>query len=645
MSILVDKGNVVAEIKTGIIAKINLAVVLCFFFFLVFAPIVLIDIFVIPIILSFIALFSITIALFWIINKLANLYSPIFISNALFIMIGYRLEWLWIAYMYGIFALIFISVWTLVMLHRYCQKIIIYEKGLQVKSLIKNASFSTSEIANIYYKQEKPSLLKFDYNAISDKRIFYIDLINGRQIKLTMSYFDNTEPFIQFYENWQKQEEFKYESTKNNYDYPNIGHVVAKVKSSFFAKIFFIIAFVAMTFIFVYMPMYLTNSLLDLLLGLLLLFCLCSWPLAELNRCFHKIIVHERGLRVMSLVKDIRFSVSEIANIHYVKDGGDDNPFNEDGHILYSRKKDRRTFYIDLIDGRQIPLTMRYFDNVEPFLQFYENWKMQDLQCKDQDEAELIKHQTNQASFGKLQLECKTGKWRIFIIALCLIGIFFFTFLIAIGLQHITYFGIDGVVFLVFISLLTLIFGITVRYLWRLYSASIYENGLTLKRNLKIIELDFNEIEGIWFASYSVNIEELSMITSSSNTAIKIFKKDGTKPIIFRVTKFKKFAQVFSSAFTKHLLKDLNYENIDQANISFGKYLKLENGNFIHQSGNEKSKMVIPFDAISDIEFKLEVITHGSLILKDANTPENQIIAPLEHVINLDTLYHIVKKL
>jgi len=194
------------------------------------------------------------------------------------------------------------------------------------------------------------------------------------------------------------------------------------------------------------------------------------------------------------------------------------------------------------------------------------------------------------------------------------------------------------------------IFVIYIKSYWFQHSAVVYEGGLVLERKGEARELDFNDIEGI-LVTTNTRMKELIVARGLLNK-ITIVKKDDTEPIIFYVPKFREFAKAFSCAFTNHLVKDLCSKNIKQANISFGKYLKLVDGHFIYEpepNDNREHKMTMPFNAVTDVEvhpkvgYFLAIIGVGAERISD----KNKVLIPkryAEHMLNLDTLYHILKK-
>lgn len=262
--------------------------------------------------------------------------------------------------------------------------------------------------------------------------------------------------------------------------------------------------------------------------------------------------------------------------------------------------------------------------------------------------------------FGKQLFECEIGITRILFIITCLIitlcfaiaaVIFLLQLILEVFSGNTTEIGWHIGAIIIFVANTYAFIKFTMSY-WFQYSAVVYEGGLILKRKDEIIELDFNDIEGILISTYRTRIKEPIMIRGLLNK-ITIVKKDGTKPIIFHVPKFREFARVFSYAFRDHVIKGLHRENINKANITFGKHLKLTDGHFIYEpkvdDRSKESSTTLPFNKAVSVEIWPQIGTYLAIIGEGAErlSSKNTISIPkayAEHLLNLDILYHIVKK-
>jgi hypothetical protein len=112
------------------------------------------------------------------------------------------------------------------------------------------------------------------------------------------------------------------------------------------------------------------------------------------------------------------------------------------------------------------------------------------------------------------------------------------------------------------------------------------------------------------------------------------------------------FLENFLDRYTNYLVKDLTKENVEQADISFGKNLELNNGQFIYKNG----QTVLPLSAVSKVTAdKLPFKIGDSLPIFDTkinlrsindNEKEKKVISiPVDETMNVDALYYIVNNL
>lgn len=165
------------------------------------------------------------------------------------------------------------------------------------------------------------------------------------------------------------------------------------------------------------------------------------------------------------------------------------------------------------------------------------------------------------------------------------------------------------------------------------YEINIFENGIILSRNSKTIEFHFKDLDGV---SYYVTKHQLNgLVNVASTQDLTIFPSQG-KPIILmgqNTQKLKETAEGLNAIYTNYVINNLNKENIKNQTIKFGKYLVLNNGNFIYKKG-KKEIPEIPLESVSEIEGNDGVIT-----LKGKS---DKISILISESMNLDILYHIV---
>jgi len=120
--------------------------------------------------------------------------------------------------------------------------------------------------------------------------------------------------------------------------------------------------------------------------------------------------------------------------------------------------------------------------------------------------------------------------------------------------------------------------------------ATLYENGLIYTIGRETTEVAFKDIKGIQFSVITTAGGAKGYILSKITRPITLIEHDGTRVEmggffpVFR--NFRRFYKELDSAFTDYLLKDTTYENIHQANISFGERLELRDGCFVYHEKN-----------------------------------------------------------
>ena len=167
--------------------------------------------------------------------------------------------------------------------------------------------------------------------------------------------------------------------------------------------------------------------------------------------------------------------------------------------------------------------------------------------------------------------------------------------------------------------------------------AAIYESGFVNTRGSKVIELDFSSIKGISDSTTVIKI--YGIIPATKTRVLTLTKKDGNRIELTKtfVPDFNQFIDAFSTAFTKHLLKDVETAGIDKANISFGDSLELTGGQMVYDE-KKKGKTAIPLSRIHSIESDGEGYW---LALKGANQEELANVR-IDKALNIEALYRIV---
>jgi hypothetical protein len=100
----------------------------------------------------------------------------------------------------------------------------------------------------------------------------------------------------------------------------------------------------------------------------------------------------------------------------------------------------------------------------------------------------------------------------------------------------------------------------------------------------------------------------------------------------------------FFRQYTNHLIKDLTIENIKQADLSFGKNLRLTEGQLIYRG----SQVVLPLDEVSRVtDDRLPFMDSKINIrsINDRGEEKKTISIPITEVMNVDALYYIIYKL
>jgi len=77
-------------------------------------------------------------------------------------------------------------------------------------------------------------------------------------------------------------------------------------------------------------------------------------------------------------------------------------------------------------------------------------------------------------------------------------------------------------------------------------AATVYENGLVLKRGSKTTALHFHDIENIKLTPF-----DPAKVLKDANT-VTIIKVDGSKPVVARVPNFNDFSDSLDTAFTRY---------------------------------------------------------------------------------------------
>ena len=84
------------------------------------------------------------------------------------------------------------------------------------------------------------------------------------------------------------------------------------------------------------------------------------------------------------------------------------------------------------------------------------------------------------------------------------------------------------------------------RFLSPASAATVYENGLVLKRGSKMITQPFHGLKTIEFMPFTLDGSLYKINT------ITLIKKDGSKPIVARIPAFKEFAPVLRTVFMQY---------------------------------------------------------------------------------------------
>jgi len=261
--------------------------------------------------------------------------------------------------------------------------------------------------------------------------------------------------------------------------------------------------------------------------------------------------------------------------------------------------------------------------------------------------------------FGKKLLECKVTIWRSMVKLLCLLSTCVFAALWAAGAFHITGIGdnrLFELVRIIDIYALPVLLLVTfiLFYYWQ-YSVIVYEHGVMLKRGFKTLTLGFSDIEGILvIKSVGVSLpavprDLICPIPLGRMFSVTLVRKSDSKRIIVRAPRFGKFSKAISMAFTEHITQGISPGNMDKANISFGKKLRLENGSFIFAHGKSGDSVTIPFPDANYAELAPHA---GNDLLRimvvdiEKGVKNNSISIPLKdavEMLNLDALFRILE--
>lgn len=215
----------------------------------------------------------------------------------------------------------------------------------------------------------------------------------------------------------------------------------------------------------------------------------------------------------------------------------------------------------------------------------------------------------NQINFGEKILKCESKNIKVILKKiLFLIPTFIYALAGFMALNNVDEFDLSDTKIIIYIGAgIMLLYTIFIIFGVKDFEAKVYEKGLFLKKGKKITELSFDEIKGISYYCV-VTIYVFIPVTQRKFT---IEKKEGKELVISGVTipNFKEFCNVVNEAYTKHIIKDLNKENIENANIYFGKSLQLDNGKFIFKKG----KTVVPLKDITDFKISDEWVKFKGL--------------------------------
>ena len=150
-------------------------------------------------------------------------------------------------------------------------------------------------------------------------------------------------------------------------------------------------------------------------------------------------------------------------------------------------------------------------------------------------------------------------------------------------------------------------------------SVTVYERGVVIEGAKGEIKLGFDEIKGINYKGTEITKKD------DKTVGMKFFKIASDELL---------------GAFDQYLMKDLTQENILNASMTFGHFLTLENGEFIHKSLTSKKASNLKLEDVEKIEIE-KCSTNDMLYIRSASR-KGTIAMMLDLVLNVKTLFHVV---
>jgi len=179
----------------------------------------------------------------------------------------------------------------------------------------------------------------------------------------------------------------------------------------------------------------------------------------------------------------------------------------------------------------------------------------------------------------------------------------------------------------------------------RIRTVVLYENGIAiLKGQDPIHELTYTEIKGLLIMSMRTHLishgpSPNTVTFGKISSSLTILRHDDPELITVSVSRLKKLAKALNPAFTQHIVKGINRDNIHQASLYFGEHLRLESGVFYHES--PQGNIQIPYKNITHLQFTTQRFKFMALL------GGNQLIEisykQADSLFNLDVLYYILK--
>ena len=276
-----------------------------------------------------------------------------------------------------------------------------------------------------------------------------------------------------------------------------------------------------------------------------------------------------------------------------------------------------------------------------------------------------------QGTFGKLIYQSKTNKAKtkiyvaiafIFILAVLAVGIYMFInpeLLAGEPDEIATFLPIFMVVAPFLFALITLVAAKAAQY-----TRELYETGVIFKSGSGALAsyeaFAFDEILGVQhYIVRNIDITPGMVIPSKARKVTVILRNvkqlyKGDNPIKSNFQNKDRyewsgehpftFLEKFIVQYTAYIVKDLNKQNIGQAEIRFGTDVMLKNGQFIYKNG----EIVLPLSETSRVTSDKLPLFSSKINLRsidESGREKKAITIPIDQAMNVDALYCIINDL